>query len=166
MYPTIKDDGLLFYLAFWCYMVFWVLPCKTLDKLFPLVKEIISKDGILHFRRWRLLELPFLRIYLHYIAERDLDAHEHTHPWHLVSIILKGSYTEFSRGKVTLAKPGRIIVRSRHTPHKIGELHAPTYTLFLALGKRGEWGYDTEAGFIDHTTYRELKHSGGLKALK
>lgn len=132
-------------------------------KLFPLVKEIVSKTGRLHFRRWAILERPRLRVYLHYIAEQDHDAHEHDHPWNFCSIILKGSYTEYSLGKKTVAKPGKILFRNHSTPHKIGELHKPTWTLVIAWGERKEWGYSTESGWVDNVTYRKMKNEGLLK---
>ncbi len=40
-----------------------------------LVKEIKSKAGELHFRRWRLLQLPFFAIYIHGIYKSDEDLH-------------------------------------------------------------------------------------------
>ena len=60
-----------------------------------LVKEIKSKAGELHFRRWRFLETPWFGIYLHYIAKADEDKHPHDHPWSFVGIILWGGYEEF-----------------------------------------------------------------------
>lgn len=59
-----------------------------------LVKEIMAKNGEVHFRRYRLLALPWLRIYIHQICVSDYDAHFHDHPWHFETRILSGSYRE------------------------------------------------------------------------
>ena len=126
-------------------------------KLFPLVKEIKSKTGVLHFRRWRILELPKFRVYLHNITESDLDEDEHTHPWNFASFILKGGYWEASLGRKKLYKPGSVVKRSFIEPHKI-TLIKPTWTLVIAWGRRQEWGYMTKQGWVDHITYRKLKN--------
>lgn len=128
-----------------------------------MVKEIISKAGKLHFRRWRILELPKLRVYLHYIAEKDHDAHEHDHPWHFCSLILKGGYIESSMGKMTTVRPGSILKRHHYIPHKIHDLIAPTWTLVIAWGPYKKWGYSAEGGWIDHETYRKLKNEGAFQ---
>lgn len=135
-----------------------------INKLFPLVKEIVSKTGVVHFRRWAILEKPRLRIYLHQILEKDQDAHEHDHPWNFCSIILKGGYTESSMGKMTRTTPGKILFKSHCIPHKIAELHSPTWTLVIAWGERKEWGYSTNSGWIDNISYRKMKNEGSLKA--
>lgn len=58
-----------------------------------LVKEIVSKSGELHFRRFRLLELPWFRIYIHQILKADKDLYEHDHPWSFIISIPAGSTT-------------------------------------------------------------------------
>lgn len=136
---------------------------SIIKKFFPLVKEIVSKAGKLHFRRWAIIERPTFRVYLHCIAEEDHDAHEHDHPWNFCSIILKGNYTESSMGKLTIAKPGKFLVRHHCVPHKILKLDKPTWTLVIAWGKRRDWGYLTDDGWIDNITYRKLKNEGLLK---
>jgi len=65
-----------------------------LQKLFPLVLEIKSKTGILHFKRWRIFSCSKFNIFLHEISEADKDLHLHNHPWNFRSIILWGCYVE------------------------------------------------------------------------
>lgn len=45
-----------------------------------LIKEIKSKTGDLHFRRWRIIETPWFSIYVHGIYKADEEAHLHDHP--------------------------------------------------------------------------------------
>lgn len=135
-----------------------------IKKLFPMIKEIISKTGILHFRRWRIWEIAKFRIYLHNILESDQDAHEHGHPWNFCSIILKGGYIETSLGRTTIAKPGSILIRDYLEPHKITKLFGSTWTLVIAWGPHRDWGYLTSDGWIDSVTYRKMKNDGSLQA--
>jgi hypothetical protein len=69
---------------------------KIIKKLF-LAKEIISKEGVLHFRRWRIIECLLFNIYIHKIYVKDNDLHDH--PWNYFSLILSGSYIEKTKDK-------------------------------------------------------------------
>lgn len=142
--------------------------------LFPLVKEIRSRvSGKLHFRRWRIIELPWFRVYLHCIEESDQDAHQHNHPWNYLSLILRGGYVEHStkwdlEGKplawrTKFCTPGMFVRHSRSDTHKLSVIVKPTWTLVMCFGKHNVWGYRTEAGFVDHITYRKLKNEGALQ---
>lgn len=127
--------------------------------MFPLIKEIVSRKGVLHFRRWALIDTARFAIYLHYIAESDQEAHEHTHPRPYYSLILKGGYTEMSRGDATVVRAGSLTKRLADTPHKI-TLFQPTWTLFISWGPRREWGYEVDGKIIPHEQYRRMKHEG------
>lgn len=72
---------------------------KLLSKLINsllLVKEIKSKQGEVHFRRYRLLQTPWFAIYIHHILISDQDKDMHDHPWNFTSVILEGAYREVS----------------------------------------------------------------------
>lgn len=73
-------------------------------KLKP-VREIRSKENVLHFRRWQILALPWGTLYLHHIARADQDEHLHNHPWNFTSLILKGGYVEIRRCKSFESNP-------------------------------------------------------------
>ena len=139
-------------------------------KEFFLVKEIVSKEGEVHFRRYRLLSTPWFNIYLHEIRRSDEDAHRHDHPWSFRSLILKGSYSE----EVSYHHAYHRIVRS-HTyvegqlvQHDARDAHRLTlktpvvWTLVLTSGRERVWGYQTKQGWIDFKTYRQLKRDGKL----
>jgi len=135
-----------------------------------LVKEITSKTGVLHFRRWRLFDSPWFGIYIHYIAKSDEDGHPHDHPWPFISFILGGGYIEElhsvrTDGSVTtqtfLNVPGDIRFRkAKGQFHKILSLLNPTWTLVIHGPKKPTWGYLTEDGWMDHQKYREEKRKG------
>lgn len=134
-----------------------------------LVKEIVSKAGELHFRRWRLLSLPWFRVYIHKICRSDEDKHLHTHPWNFSSFILKGGYSQEywdhpldNRTSYMQVNRFDVVRMNRHEGHKITLNHTPTWSLVFAYGPYGHWGYLTEKGYIDHKLYREMKNNGEL----
>ncbi len=92
--------------------------------------------------RFTILKIGKLHIRLHKIKDIDRSGFFHNHPFNYISIVLKGGYTEqvledngFYEETFTA---GHVIFRNRKTCHKITEVKAPTYTLFLAWGKY-EW---------------------------
>jgi hypothetical protein len=133
-----------------------------------LVKEIRSKAGELHFRRWRFFDSPWFGIYLHYIAKADEDKHPHDHPWSFWGIILKGGYIEEFYSWVTWPQPQlnsnfagmSFYRRASGEYHKINTVVRPTWTLVFHGPKKPTWGYMTEAGWMDNQTYREEKRKG------
>jgi len=132
--------------------------------MFKLIKEIRSKQGELHFKRWRIWSTRWFNIYLHYINKADEDKHLHDHPWSFWSIILKGGYVELvgETGKHTPSKRVRrglfhMAYRTKNVPHMIGIVESPTYSLVITGPGGREWGYTTEDGWKDHKNYRDEK---------
>lgn len=140
-------------------------------KLFQWVKEIRSKDGRLHFKRFAIIETPYFALYIHRIYEHDRDPHLHSHPWNFKSIILKGSYLEryldisFEEQEHTRVK--RFLSYSsgnRLYYHKIDAiLNGPVTTLFFTYGKHEDWYYRIDQHVtVKYDLYRELKNTGKL----
>lgn len=124
-----------------------------------LIKEIKSKDGVLHFRRWAILQTKFLSIYIHGIYKEDNDKHLHNHPWNILTIILKGSYIEQLLDTEVKRKFLHVGFRNRYQYHKIKELLSDkVFTLAFVFGKRNnKWGYAVDDNHIIHTVYRKNK---------
>jgi hypothetical protein len=151
---------------------------KLIRKLF-LTKEIVSKEGKVHFRRYRLLATPWFNIYIHQILKSDEEAHMHDHPWHFQSYIIKGSYAEkwteypdhlYAFESVWSSKPAmeglaprRVIRHHARDAHKITLLTPDVWTFVITWGRKRLWGYQTEQGWIDFKTYRELKDEGRIR---
>ena len=147
-----------------------------------LIKEIKSKSGKIHFRRWELLKTPWFSIWIHGIYAADDDLHQHNHPWDFCSLILKGTYIEQtterqnfdnSKGEYRVdfrdytvnnkMSPGTFSKRDGAKYHKIKELKTPAvYTLFIASPVKREWGYNVDGKFIQHEEYRKLKREGKI----
>lgn len=128
-----------------------------------LIKEIRSKDGVLHFKRWRLLKAPWFEIYIHGIYKEDQDKYLHNHPWKIWTMILKGGYfEELHNGEHRLRAFGHMAYAKTSDFHKIQKMRdVPTYSLAI-VGKRRnvDWGYMVDGRFIDHISFRENKNKG------
>lgn len=126
-----------------------------------LVKEIKSKEGEVHFRRYQLLWTPWFTFYLHQILQPDKDKHLHDHPWDFWSLVLWGGYEEILDHRLTQdRKIGHFVYHKSTDLHKIGKIHGSAWTLVCIFGERRMWGYQTEHGWKDHVEYRKLKHEG------
>ncbi len=138
-------------------------------KLF-LVKEIISQDGVVHFRRYRLISTPWFNLYIHQILKSDEDLHMHDHPWDFYSFILYGSYSEetsyypYFRVIHTKTYPTRTLVEhDARDAHQLTLKTPVVWTLVLTTGRAREWGYRIgPEEWIDFKTYRQLKRAGQL----
>lgn len=149
---------------------------RNLIRYLFLVKEIRSREGVLHFRRWRLLQTPWFGIYIHYIAESDKDKHPHSHPWDFINIILRGGYSE-EVTKLAFVEDimhFRIFVYQKTFSrirgflscgynyhgdyHKITLGSVPTWSLVFVGPHKHEWGYLTETGSVTNQEYRKVNN--------
>ena len=128
-------------------------------KLFKTVKEIKSKKGVLHFKRFAIVESDLFSIYLHYFTQPDNDPWEHDHPWDFFVFILKGGYKEQTNNVVHTRNPGFMrFIKAEHR-HKILELNKKSSTSLAICGRRRrEWGYHTDNGWVSQIEYRENKN--------
>jgi hypothetical protein len=119
--------------------------------MFKLIKEIKSKEGVVHFRRWQILKTPWFSIYFHGIYKADEDEHLHNHPWNYVSICLWGSFFEASINLIKLIRPFSVSKQKSSRFHKILKLKSKVvYTLFFVSDRiDGEWGYLVNGKIID-----------------
>jgi hypothetical protein len=139
--------------------------------MFKLVKEIVSKEGKVHFRRWRILETPWFAIYVHNILRSDEDKDPHNHPWiWFCSFVLCGGYIERYRKQnefyyYSINTPGKLIFRTSDQYHQL-ELFCgkPAWTIVITGPRmKTEWGYLTSNGTVTHKFYRKLKHNPELE---
>lgn len=151
--------------------------------MLKLVKEIRSKNGVLHFKRYAILETTYFSVYWHKIYEHDRDVHMHSHPWVFFGIIIKGSYIEEYIKKnswgsilnpigISLStayrtkRPFGIVFGGRRYFHRIHRIeNGPVTSLFFTFGKHQNWYYRTSfgrGGIVESEEYRKLKREGRL----
>jgi hypothetical protein len=139
---------------------------RLIDKLF-LIKEIRSKLGVLHFRRYQLLKTPWFKVYLHHILQSDQDKHMHDHPFNFTSFILRGGYREdwaaspyWSDIKERYVTAGSLVRHDHTDAHKLTLTTPQVWSLVFVSGETWDWGYQTERGWMQHETYRAHKNAG------
>lgn len=137
---------------------------SLIDRLF-LLREIRSRDGELHFRRWGV-ECRLFGIYLHAIYLPDFDFHLHSHPWSFISKILVGSYEEVLRLETSTPKyrshrfrSSDVLMRTAEQYHKIlAVFDPPVYTLVVrGPRRRPDWGYEVSDHHMPNADYRAAK---------
>lgn len=100
-----------------------------------------------YLTRWRLIQTPWLSLYLHRFDHPDSRPTLHDHPWTFLSIVLRGGYIERRLNPNTLevdeAHHVRWINRVRASDaHAILSLdRTPTWSLMLVGPRVRKWGY-------------------------
>lgn len=139
---------------------------KNFINKYFLVKEIKSKTGELHFRRYRLIECSMFALYIHFINKHDEDLHYHSHPWNFWSLILKGGYEENFTSKnerensTHIRKFLSLGFRFYDDYHKVVKLFSPTWTLVLTSPRNVNytWGYLVNGKHVNFDEYRKNKN--------
>lgn len=124
----------------------------------------IKKGSSVYMRRWYLLYFPRLfSVRVHHIRRPDLDRFPHDHPWHFVSIILRGGYMEQWCKADDFQAVGRRWIKfnrrrvNRFSFHKKTDLHKimrfnrgdeGAWTLIFTGPKAREWGFRTDKGWV------------------
>ena len=156
-------------------MQLWGKEVNLINRLF-LVKEIYSKDGVCHFRRYRLLSTPWFSVYIHNILASDEDRDPHDHPWGFLAFMFWGSYLEEwlganenwmywngSKLRQDVRGIGSLYWHRAKDFHKITLKSPSVWTLVIASArKRPGWGYQTRNGWVHFKEYRKLKNEGKL----
>ena len=130
--------------------------------------KLIQLDGLDYLERYTIVWTPFFKVYMHNILRSDLDRNLHNHPWHFLTILLKGSYKETLKiiknqtsfkEKVQVYGPGSTLFRPAHHYHRI-ELGEETVTSIVIAGpKFQDWGFLVDNKLIPHKEYEKMgKH--------
>ncbi len=122
--------------------------------IFKWVKTIRSKDGRLHFKRFAVLQTPWLSFYIHRIYEADRDPHLHTHPWPFWTMVLHGSYMELTEHGMNWRKPWDAKSGGYDYLHKIHSITQGPVTTILIAGRRCEdWFYKVDGELVRFDKY-------------
>lgn len=140
-------------------------------------KHIRSPDGESQYMgRWwvipRYRNWPCIR--LHHIQREDMDRHLHSHPFSYRTVVLRGYYVEerpipnvhewdgepfdVVPTELSFLSEGDTATNKYKSFHRITEVSAGgVWTLFVMWGgKRGDWGFLTENGYVSAKDYAEL----------
>lgn len=99
-----------------------------------------------------------LRLCLHHFLRSDHDRHFHDHPWNFISLILTEGYFENQPDGKFWRHPFSLLFRSKFHKHWV-ELdtlegkYLPVWSLILFWGKRRDWGFWTDKGWVKWDSY-------------
>lgn len=121
--------------------------------------------GAGYLLRWHLIPRNrFFNIYLHKFIGNDDERALHDHPWHSLSIRLKGELWEYTPW-VQLAP--RIKYRSATMAHRIElvDKSKPAWTIFITGPAIREWGFHCKNGWQHWSTMttKDGKTIGGCE---
>lgn len=106
--------------------------------------------------RKTILNCSKVHVRIHHILSEDKTPYAHNHPFHYISIVLKGGYTEeLLVGNEIITKQhkvGSVIIRSSNDYHRIKSIVGPTKTLFLT------WKVNKRWSLKKHDTLRIPEH--------
>lgn len=129
-----------------------------------------------YLRRWHVLPRnKYFNIYLHEILMPDAETALHDHPWWNISIVLKGGYLEYLKGKdgdlvkqiVVWRSPGSIIFRRATDAHRIGlaanwdpaigkQTWLPSWSLFITGRNVRVWGFHCPQGWTPYDKFLKV----------
>lgn len=107
-----------------------------------LFKPYSNIKGFLN--RFTILKIGTFHIRIHKILDKDRTTLYHNHPFHYISIILKGGYKECLIDKTIKHSLFSVIIRNSKTFHRIDEVYGETITLFITIGNYGWKAFNTE----------------------
>jgi hypothetical protein len=119
---------------------------------------VVGPSGYPYLLRWWVIPRnQCFNIYLHRFMRSDDPRAPHDHPWHNVSILLKGEYLEhLPEGAVKLRKPWRpwapwrVYARRATAAHRIELIVCgrPVWSLFFTGPVIRRWGFHCPKGWV------------------
>jgi hypothetical protein len=115
-------------------------------------------------RFWYMPEITGERARVHRTRRSDRDRHLHDHPWHFVSIILTGGYTEEllldgdpASGRQRF-RAGDVLFRHAEHRHRLEiEPGEDCWSLVFTSPNCRDWGFWTPEGFVPWREYSQLE---------
>ena len=107
-------------------------------------------------RWWLIPRNRWFNVYLHKIVRDDDPRALHDHPWWNVSIVLKGGYYEWRKGRPCVWRnPGAVVFRRATAAHRLtlGSSSSPCWSLFITGPKVREWGFHCPRGWRHHEEF-------------
>lgn len=91
-------------------------------------------------RRW-VMETPFGSVRLHRWLASDDRRHFHDHPWWFITLVLWGSYTDFTPHGEEVLRAGNVRYRPAHHQHTVGVPTRGCWTMMVTGAHSRFWGF-------------------------
>ena len=110
---------------------------------------VIGGEDNPYMRRWHLQrQADTSSIYLHQVLRDDDDRALHDHPYHSVSVVLRGVMREIlPGGKSRELRAGSVVTRSAEDAHRLEVIEGPVWSLFVTGPRIREWGFHCSNGW-------------------
>lgn len=131
-----------------------------------------NSDGDVYLFRRRLIQTPWIALYLHDIEREDELPALHSHPFPFVSWIIRGGYTERTASPISATEQGpiekkqhgrwalNVFPRGIKRVHCIDFAEPNTKTLVLAGKRRDSWGWFVDGeGLVHWSEYLMRDHT-------
>lgn len=122
--------------------------------------------------RWFLIPRNrFFNIYLHKFLRSDDDRALHDHPWPWCSILLRGSYVEWSKPApgsplgftVQRFEEGSVRFHGPRFAHRLViDTGTVCWTLFITGPRVREWGFHCPKGWVSWKKFTDPEDSGAV----
>lgn len=132
--------------------------------------RLIEVAGQPYLARVYLWHCGGWRLYLHYFINEDGDRHLHDHPFHGLSVVMSGGYTEERMTLLSMPEPLFRVRKVRffnwipaRVFHRIASTQPGTWTLFLNSPHFKRWGFLTpvDGSVVYLNPYNEEGVGGG-----
>lgn len=130
---------------------------------------VVGKPDDPYLLRWWVIPRnPFFNVYLHQFLKDDESPDYHDHPWFNITVVLRGRYLEFVKGKgVFSRRAGHVVFRLPSTAHRILTCHdvgerkpVETITLFITGPRVRQWGFFCGERWVPWQRYTDPKNPG------
>lgn len=129
-----------------------------------------GKDNPYIRRWWVIPRNKIFNIYLHEILRPDDDRALHDHPWHNLSLILKGGYIEHTPKGRYWRGAGHLVFRPAKTLHRLmlplcvacnpSAGYVPCWSLFFTGPRFRDWGFQCPKGWVHWKLFTNPGDSG------
>lgn len=103
-------------------------------------REPLGKKECPYAYRW-ILNLGLFSVRVHSWMRSDDKRFFHDHPWHFVTLVLRGSYTDVSEAGRDVLKLGSVRFRRATHRHYVEVPPGGALTVLIATAKTREWGF-------------------------
>lgn len=109
-----------------------------------------------------LLQRFDIAVRIHHIVRSDNDRAYHDHPWHYLTIILRGQYYEVTPDGERWWKQGQWRFARANSWHRLVVLsHYGAWTLFITFRKRQGWGFLVDGKKVPWREYLRIPPKEG-----
>ena len=145
------------------------MPSATLEGMQDWASGVMTRDpdfviGDNYLRRWWVVPRnPFCNVYLHEILQSDDDRAFHDHPWSNRSVIIAGSYVEYTPDGQFARRPGDIVERQPESLHRLVVVPgARVVSLFMTGPVVREWGFACPNGWVPWQQFVDARDTGKI----